>query len=244
MPHFETCPLCGASPLRLQANSTYMCPGCDKAFSMGDLQTWYIKRSSPSALEYICKRAHISVRPITGIWEKTVSFGTGTVIAPNGIMLTCAHVLTDAPSESGNVRNLCSSVSIQGDKDSVTDARILDICEPLDLALVQSERLSSVPPLPMARKQAPVGAYIGVVGNGRGEGISVLDGVVSDPTRLVNNRELMMISAPVTSGYSGGPVLDEKGRMVGMVTGGRTGETHMNYAIPIDVIMGYLQQKL
>ena len=67
-----------------------------------------------------------------------------------------------------------------------------------------------------------------------------MDGIVSDTCREIGGRKLMMISAPVTTGYSGGPVLSADGEFIGMVTGGRDGETAMNCAIPSVTIRKFL----
>ena len=79
-----------------------------------------------------------------------------------------------------------------------------------------------------------------VAGASKGEGLGIVDGIVSDTCREIGGRKLMMISAPVTTGYSGGPVLSADGEFIGMVTGGRDGETAMNYAIPSVTIRKFL----
>lgn len=50
----------------------------------------------------------------------------------------------------------------------------------------------------------------------------------------------MMISAPVTMGYSGGPVFNSSGDFIGVVTGGREDAMAMNYAIPSATIRKFL----
>ena len=81
-----------------------------------------------------------------------------------------------------------------------------------------------------------------VIGNGKGEGLSIVDGIISDTRREISGRSLIMISAPVTMGYSGGPVLNSVGEFIGMVTGGREDATAMNYAIPSLTIQKFLSE--
>ena len=47
----------------------------------------------------------------------------------------------------------------------------------------------------------------------------------------------VQFSAPVTHGNSGGPVVDEKGRLIGVVSWGVTSHTALNFAVPASYIL-------
>ena len=47
----------------------------------------------------------------------------------------------------------------------------------------------------------------------------------------------VQFSAPVTHGNSGGPVVDQKGRLIGVVSWGVTSHTALNFAVPSSYIL-------
>lgn len=57
--------------------------------------------------------------------------------------------------------------------------------------------------------------------------------------RIINGQPHIMFTAPVTNGNSGGPLLDSKGLLLGVVRMGRTDSIAMNYAIPLYVLEKY-----
>ena len=95
-------------------------------------------------------------------------------------------------------------------------------------------------PLKLSGCAIKTGEKICVIGNGKGEGLSIVDGIISDTQREIGHRRLVMISAPVTMGYSGGPVFNQFDEFIGVVTGGREDATAMNYAIPAAVIRKFI----
>ena len=50
------------------------------------------------------------------------------------------------------------------------------------------------------------------------------------------SQKLFVMNADITSGNSGGPVLNEKCQVIGIVVGHRLDEESINYAIPIDYL--------
>lgn len=78
-------------------------------------------------------------------------------------------------------------------------------------------------------------------GNPQGFGLSVSSGVVSKPIHVttvdgINNR-VMVITAPINGGNSGGGLFDAEGKLVGIVNAKLSGSSIDNiaYAIPVDV---------
>ena len=60
--------------------------------------------------------------------------------------------------------------------------------------------------------------------------------------REISGHEYMMITALVTNGNSGGPVFNENGELLGMVTSGSNDALVMNYAIPLKVILEFIKE--
>ena len=76
-----------------------------------------------------------------------------------------------------------------------------------------------------------VGDSIYVVGNPQGLEGTFSQGIVSS-IREVGSDKLLQITAPISPGSSGGPVLNEKGEVIGVSVATFTGGQNLNFAIP------------
>jgi len=143
------------------------------------------------------------------------SGGTGVVVDASGLILTNAHVVEQA-----------RSITVVLDDGTRCDARAVAANVLLDLALVQIDRtdlpvLSPVPHVPNVRQ--PVIA----VGRPPGSTAPLLRrGVITrrnaslqaelDPAGLSDYSRLIESTAQIEPGFSGGPLLDRRGRLVGI----------------------------
>ncbi len=136
--------------------------------------------------------------------------GTGFVVS-EGYVMTCAHVVRGGTSITAT-----STAGIDYTAEVVT----MDTAN--DWALLKVEGLTGAP-IPVATGKPNVGATIYCLGYPLG-GIKdsadpiVGSGNIAALQRLDGDRRFMQITAPVNPGNSGGPVLDQKGRWVGMVS--------------------------
>lgn len=92
--------------------------------------------------------------------------------------------------------------------------------EKLDLALLRS-RDASESWLPLSPADAPLGASVFVLGFPYGEflseGVTATRGVLSSRTGLFGDKDQFTLSAQIQPGNSGGPVMNQKGEVIGVV---------------------------
>ncbi len=79
--------------------------------------------------------------------------------------------------------------------------------------------------------EVAVGDEVYALGNPRGLEGSLSSGIVSG-IRTIDASRLIQISAPISPGSSGGPVLDTNGRLVGVAVGTFNGGQNLNFCIP------------
>jgi len=80
------------------------------------------------------------------------------------------------------------------------------------------------------------GAYICTIGSPLGLFNSISDGLIACPDRDVDGSHYIQISAPTSSGSSGGALLDGLGRVIGITSGGFPAGENLNLAVPIRLV--------
>jgi Flp pilus assembly protein TadD len=104
----------------------------------------------------------------------------------------------------------------------------------------------AAPALLLARlKDVAVGSPVLAVGHPQGLEFTVSDGIVSAVREIENGLTLIQITAPISPGNSGGPILDRNGRVLGMATAFFTEGQNLNFAVSaenIDSAMRVLEE--
>ena len=135
--------------------------------------------------------------------------GTGFLISPNGYAATCKHVVEE-PSSYSAVLNDKTEYSLT----------VLSVSPRQDLAVVQVPvpQKGSHLSLRDASTLSP-GERLFAIGASAGLQATVTDGVFTGIRRMPETEEeVIQFSAPVNPGNSGGPLVDEKGQVVGIVS--------------------------
>jgi serine protease Do len=131
-------------------------------------------------------------------------------------------------------------------------ARVIGANPDYDLALLEVEEgneLPAVEPIRIAEGPVQVGQKVVAIGNPFGLASTVTTGIVSAVGRAletIGRIEVPMIQtdAAINPGNSGGPLLDSRGRLLGINTaiipgggvGGRPGNIGIGFAVPADLL--------
>ena len=86
-----------------------------------------------------------------------------------------------------------------------------------------------------------VGEPVYAVGNPRGLEGTFSQGIISS-IRKVGTDEILQLTAPISPGSSGGPVLNDKGRVIGVSVATFRGGQNLNFAIPSNYLKKLMGQ--
>jgi tetratricopeptide (TPR) repeat protein len=106
-----------------------------------------------------------------------------------------------------------------------------------DLALLKIDPpLTPIRPLPLDKTSPQEGESVVVIGNPLGLEGSVTNGIVSAVRDIPTFGRIIQITAPISSGSSGSPVVNMQGQVIGIATLQITGGQSVNFAIPSERI--------
>lgn len=184
--------------------------------------------------------------------EGALGQGTGFVVE-GGVVVTCLHVIDTASGLAVVLRD--------GTRLEDVYVRAFDIEHDLVVLVVDLPVGDARPPAIAFGDTTAVepGGRITTIGHPLGLEHTVTEGLVSawreppeedspqDPASrlLLPPSRLLQISAEITHGSSGGPVLNERGEAIGVATSGVVWEgvsTKLNFAVPVDALPALLEQ--
>lgn len=158
--------------------------------------------------------------------------GSGFIVDGSGVILTNAHVVSDADTVTVTLRD---GRTFDGEVKGADDA--------LDLAVVKITG-DDLPVAPLGRSSAvEVGNWAIAVGNPLGLDNTVTLGIVSTLNRassqvgITDKRiDFIQTDAAINPGNSGGPLINAKGEVIGINTAIRADAEGIGFAIPIDTV--------
>ena len=169
---------------------------------------------------------------------KIFAQGSGFFVSDRGEVLTNHHVLESAVH--------AEIKTIDGKTHSV-DAVLADDPDS-DLMEIITLTDDAFPYLPVSQQRPEVGQRVVVVGSPLGLESTVSDGIVSaTPEERQDVNEIMpatlQITATISPGSSGGPVLNLKGEVIGVATAYLKAGQGLNFAIPLERILTLKRRK-
>jgi hypothetical protein len=160
------------------------------------------------------------ISPSTVTIETNKGLGSGFFVAPN-IIATNYHVIEGASYANCYTNEQGAKYEIDG---------YLAVDKNVDLVLLQVSKLNK-PALQFAVTSPAIGQNIYVVGSPKGLPATISEGIVSG-LRDLNNYKLIQMTAPISPGSSGGPVVNSNGELIGISVSQLRDGQNLNFAIP------------
>ncbi len=217
----------------------------DKIGSNGQTSNIVVSETSKAQNVYqaVAKKATPSVVGITttsvsednmfAIPQETHGVGTGIIVDSNGYILTNSHVVSDG--DATNVNVLFSD-------GSDIDGKVMWYDPQMDLAIVKVDKTGLTAADLGNSDDVEVGDISIAIGNPLGLDLqkSVTQGIISGLNRTISTSQssnmtgLIQTDASINSGNSGGPLLNEKGQVIGINTAKASQGEGLGFAIPIN----------
>ncbi len=220
-----------AAPVAPPAASAASAPGAEPAPVSGTGQRIY-ERNRPLLLQ---------VRTLLKTQDSQASVGSGFLVSPEGHLITNYHVVSQYALQPKRYRLVYATID---GKQGALQLLAFDVLR--DLAL-----LKPVDPAPLAGRGsvnlAPEadgigrGARIFSLGNPLDVGFAVAEGTYNGPVERSFIKTLFF-GGSLSPGMSGGPALDEQGRLVGVNVAARRDGEQVSFLVPAAPVRALLER--
>jgi S1-C subfamily serine protease len=165
--------------------------------------------------------------------------GSGFFISSNGILVTAFHVIEGARDI---IAKLPSGAYYDAEK-------ILGARKDIDIAIIQFKAQDT----PFVRlgnqNKIKIGQKVYAIGTPGGLEGTISEGIISNPSLKLNDLVFIQHTAPISPGSSGGPLLEDHGRVIGINTKSlklsyQEGVAqNLNFAVPVNYIKEAIEGK-
>jgi S1-C subfamily serine protease len=181
------------------------------------------------SLPEIVKRTKPAIVEIVAMDEKgsPTKLGTGFFVSSDGLVVTNFHVIDGA-----------ASLAAVNNNGAIFPFKSI-VAHPagVDLAVLKFQA-HDVSFLKLGESTEKLeGERVVVIGNPTGLTGTVSDGIIS---AFRENRSMIQITAPISPGSSGSPVLDDSGSVIGVATLISSGGQNLNFAIAVEKVSAAL----
>jgi len=153
---------------------------------------------------------------------KAIRIGSGVFVDPQGHLITNLHVIKGVARAEVKLP--------QGEVYPLTEMVAAD--DKADLVKLVVNLPGGAPHyLPVSGARPEVGERVVVLGSPLGLERTVTEGLVSAIRTMQDRGEFLQISAPISPGSSGGPVVNMSGQIIGIATFQIRGQ-NINFAVP------------
>jgi len=168
----------------------------------------------PTPLPEVIEQTNESVVAIGCPYKDGLILTSGFVSSNKGYVTTVAHGLTNCLGKKQ--KNLKVKF---WQNDSVYHAKVVRYNKIIDVAVLYIEKMPKIPALQIAVNAPPAGTHVTALGHPHFLFWSAADGIVSaDRWYDQPYLHLIQVSCPLNNGNSGGPVITDDGRVIGIST--------------------------
>jgi S1-C subfamily serine protease len=170
----------------------------------------------------VVARVRSSVAFLTATSARATASGSGFVVRDDGLVATAMHVVEDA-----------SSVTVAFPGFPATAADLIAASPGRDLAVVRTTR-RGIPALPLVTAQPQQGEEVLVIGFPLATALGNIDATVTRGivSAVRTDIGLIQVDAAMNPGVSGGPVLNQRGEVIGIAVSGIRTAQNANFASP------------
>src|SRR5688572_23226088 len=178
------------------------------------------------------KASVVTVEVHSGNREAKNALGSGYMIAADGSIVTNYHVVASFVAEPDRYQIRVRTPG--GDLPATLKA--FDVEN--DLALLAAPGVHA-PPLTLAPALPAAGSPIVALGNPHGLGLSLIEGIFNG-FAAKGAVDRMLLSMPLNSGMSGGPILDTQGRVIGTNVSVMYQSNSLSFGVPVSKVPALL----
>jgi serine protease Do len=206
--------------------------------SLETKQTAYYKELRRN-VDLIQKSQKIMMKDIAETKEKKRTIpgnyaGTGFLISSNGYVATSYHLVKEA-----------DSVYIENEKFGTLRTSVIYSDPENDISILKIEQDSSLHfknlPFVLSKTEANLAEDVYTLGFPR-EDVVFGEGSISALSGYKQNPNAYQVSVPVNPGNSGGPLLNSKGDIIGMISGFQTETSGAAFAIKSTILLNVIEQ--
>ncbi len=189
-------------------------------------------QKSPSEIATEAGRGTVVIRAKRT--DASLSSGSGFIADSTGVVVTNFHVVQDAEQieirlPNGDVYHVTGTRGVDQDR----DLAVLQI-PGFDLPVVKLGNSNDVKP---GDRIVVIGTALGVLEN------TVTTGVISG-IRQLEGYQLFQMDAAVSPGNSGGPVVNDRGEVIGVTVAKLKEGESLNFAVPVNYARGLLRSQM
>lgn len=179
---------------------------------------------SPAQIAEVAIPSVVLIQTATGL-------GSGFVVSKDGRIATNLHVISGSRS----------ATVVLSDRRKFSEVDVLTSDAKHDLAVLQI-RAPDLRPLPLGdSNQVKPGERVVAIGHPLGLGNTVSDGLVSAVRELSPTLSVLQISAPISPGSSGGPILNDRAQVIGISTLVVTEGQNLAFGMPVNQLKALLE---
>jgi hypothetical protein len=183
----------------------------------------------------------LQVRTLLKTQDSQSSVGSGFLVDEAGLLVTNYHVVSQYALQPSRHRLVYATVDGRHGElqllafDVVHDLALLKAADPAPLAGRGAVALRP------ATEPLPRGARIFSLGNPLDVGFAVAEGSYNGPVER-SFLETLFFGGSLSAGMSGGPALDEEGRLIGVNVAARRDGEQVSFLVPADPVRALLER--